>query len=90
MCTGNAQTIRVTHPFHPLYGKKFIVVERGLPWGHDSVWYTDEAGVFRRLPTAWTSLVEPDPWVVLSGGRSAFRLEDLLSLVDLVDDLRGR
>ena len=37
-----------------------------------------------RLPVAWTSLRPPDPWIDVAAGRSLFRVEDLLRLVDLI------
>ena len=38
----------------------------------------------RSVPTAWTTVAGADPFVILSAGRSFFRIEDLLSLVTLV------
>ena len=36
------------------------------------------------IPASWTDVVAPDPVVVLSAGRSPFRLDDLLELTRLV------
>ena len=41
----------------------------------------------RSLPASWTDVDEPDPFQVLSAGRSLFRVDDLLSLVALLDEL---
>jgi hypothetical protein len=57
-------------------------------WGEDRVFFFDEHGAQRSLPTAWTDAVAPDPFVALSGRRSAFRLEDLVALGELIDSLR--
>jgi hypothetical protein len=38
----------------------------------------------RALPAAWTSIVPPDPNVVLAAGRAAFRVADLLQLSQLI------
>jgi len=38
----------------------------------------------RTLPAAWTSIVPPDPGVVLAAGQAAFRVADLLPLVHLI------
>ena len=38
------------------------------------------------LPARWTDLVDPDPFVVLSAGRSLARVEDLLTLAGLVEE----
>ena len=38
------------------------------------------------LPAEWTDVVAPDPFVVVSQGRSPFHLESLTRLADLVDE----
>jgi len=78
------QFFQVTHPFHPLCGREFTLVDRRTTWGEDRVYYYDEAGRLRRLPAAWTSVVTPTPFEVLSAGRSHFRIDDLLQLVALI------
>lgn len=40
------------------------------------------------FPIGWTVVGEPDPFVALSGGRAMARVEDLLRLVHLLQDLR--
>jgi hypothetical protein len=74
----------VTHPFHPLRGREFALVDRRSTWGEDRVYYEDETGALRRLPTAWTSLAAATPFEVMSAGRSHFRIDDLLQLVVLI------
>jgi hypothetical protein len=37
------------------------------------------------LPAAWTDRALNDPFVELAGGRSAFRVCDLLELVSLIE-----
>lgn len=49
--------------------------------------FEDGEGRVRWLATAWTSVAAPDPFVTLSGGRSYFRIEDLLRLARLVTTL---
>ena len=56
-------------------------------WGEDRVFFFSEDGTQKSLPRAWTDMADPDPFVVLGEGRSAFRIADLLQLVDLLDDL---
>ena len=41
------------------------------------------------MPISFTSLASLDPFVVLAAGRSHFRLEDLLKLAKLVEELKG-
>jgi hypothetical protein len=54
-------------------------------WGEDRVWLYDEQGRLRRVPTAWTDRALIDPFVALAGGRSAFRVCDLLELASLIE-----
>jgi len=44
----------------------------------------DADGWVHAIPLAWTDAAEEDPFVVLSGGRACFRVEDLLRLADLI------
>ncbi len=80
----------MTHPFHPWRGREFVFVVARRTWGEDRVFFVDEVGVQRSLPRAWTDAADVDPVVVLAAGRSPFRVEDLLELVELIDCLRGR
>ena len=75
---------RVTHPFHPLHGQEFDLVESKTCWGGPRVYFCDRDGRLRSLPTAWTSMEPADPFVETADGRSAFRLDDLLHLVELL------
>jgi hypothetical protein len=77
---------RVTHPFHPLLGREYELIDYRHFWSEDRVVYVDETGQARSLPARWTSAVADDPAVVVSAGRSHFRVADLVALVKL---LRG-
>jgi Family of unknown function (DUF5372) len=83
------QAFKVTHPFHPLFGQHFGLISRWRNWGGDRVLFEDSEGRVRSLPTAWTSVAVPDPFVSVSAGRSYFRTEDLLALVSLIRPLSG-
>jgi hypothetical protein len=74
----------VTHPFHPLLGREYDLVEYRHFWSEDWVAYLGEAGERRFLPARWTSAVAEDPAVVVSAGRSHFRVADLIELAKLV------
>ena len=74
----------VTHPFHPLYGQQFEILNYRHNWGEYRVSFYETADHVRILPAAWTSLAPPDPSVVLAGGRAAFRVADLLQLSSLI------
>lgn len=58
-------------------------------WSEDRVFFLDEEGTRCSLLRAWTDAADPDPFVMLAGGRSALRVADLLALVELVDGLRA-
>ena len=77
----------MTHPFHPWLGREFPFVAVRQTWGEDRVSFFD-GDVQRSLPRGWTDAADVDPFVVLAAGRSAFRVEDLVALVDLVAELR--
>jgi hypothetical protein len=82
--------VRVTHPFHPLFGRELEFVERRQCWRGDRVYYFDEDGRRCRIPTEWTDEAPVDPFVVAAEGRCPFRTEDLVELAGLVDSLRLR
>jgi hypothetical protein len=74
----------VTHPFHPLFGREYDLIDYRHFWAEDRVVYVDETGVARSLPARWTSAVAEDPAVIVSAGRSHFRGADLVELAKLV------
>lgn len=74
----------MTHPFHPLYGQQFEILTCRHNWGEYRVTFYDTPDHVRGLPAAWTSIVPPDPNVVLAAGRAAFRVADLLQLSQLI------
>jgi hypothetical protein len=78
----------VTHPFHPLYGGTYEVVDRRRC--HEEYLYLEVDGErVQRLPVGWTSLGGVDPFVQRSAGRSLFRVDDLLRLSELVAEIGG-
>ena len=54
------------------------------------MFFFDVDGVQRSLPTEWTDAGDPDPFVVVAGGRCPFRVVDLLELVQGVDHAHVR
>jgi hypothetical protein len=87
-CDVETHTAQITHPFHPLTGKVLEVVDRGRCIDGEIVFLEHEDDRVIRIPAAWTSLGPIDELVVLSGGRSPLRVDDLLRLSELVDELR--
>lgn len=81
----------MTHPFHPLLGQEFDLVGYAHTWGEHRVFFRElgEERV-RSMPAGWTDVEGPDPFLVLSGRRTCFRVEDLAALVRLIDELDGR
>ncbi|HZL95808.1 MAG TPA: DUF5372 family protein [Vicinamibacterales bacterium] len=77
----------MTHPFHPWHGREYELVTYRLNWGEHRVYFFDEQGDLAALPAAWTSVGLRDPFVEVSGGRSAFRFVDLLELSRFVQVL---
>ena len=78
----------MTHPFHPLHGKRFELLTYRKTWGEDRVFF-QEAGRLRALPAGWTDAVEPPVFVTLAAGRAHFRPDDLLRLAELVHGARA-
>ncbi|MBI4704891.1 MAG: hypothetical protein HY744_27620 [Deltaproteobacteria bacterium] len=74
----------MTHPFHPLVGREYDLIDCRHFWGEDRVVYVGETGEARSLPAPWTSAVAEDPAVVVSAGRSHFRVADLVELAKVV------
>jgi hypothetical protein len=80
--------VRVTHRFHPLFGRVFEFVAHRQNWGEDRVHLHDENGVLFSLPAGWTDVAAADPFAVIADGRCPFTAGGLLALADLVDRLR--
>jgi len=79
----------VVHPYHPLFGREFRVADYRHNWGEDRVYFHRPNGVLASIPTGWTSLLGPDPFVVMAAGRSHFRVGDLVELVRLIEGLKS-
>jgi hypothetical protein len=78
----------ITHPFHPLHGRTFVLVDERRNRHGDRVWFRADDGRARSVPASWTSLGVPDAFAVTAAGRASFRPEDLLALAALLDALR--
>ncbi len=75
----------MTHPFHPWHERELLFVALRQTWGEDRVFFLDEEGMLKSLPTAWTDAAVPDVVVAIGAGRSPFRCEDLLRLAAMID-----
>jgi Family of unknown function (DUF5372) len=83
------QKVRVTHRFHPLFGREFEFVVHRQNWGEDRVHVRDEDGRLFSLPAGWTDAAAVDPFVVIAAGRCAFTVSGLLAVADVIDSLRA-
>jgi hypothetical protein len=79
-----SKAVKCEHPFHPWRGRCFPVVVAKPLWGEERVTLELPDGAPYSVPISWTDLRPADPYVSLAGGRSHFRVEDLLALDDLV------
>jgi len=80
--------VLVTHPFHPLKGKKIAAVYRRNNWGEDRVMYLARSDKRpRSIPTSWTDIVPEDEFRRISRGRAAFRAVDLVELSAVIERL---
>lgn len=79
----------VTHPFHPLSGQRFPLLAQRRAWGEWRVFFHDPlTHRVRSLPTAWTDLAPPDPFVILAAGHAILRFTDLQALHRLLSNLQ--
>jgi hypothetical protein len=81
--------VRVTHPFHPLFGRSFELLNCRFNWGEQRVQFRDEQGQVFLLPASWTDVVAADPFVVMAAGRSPFRAIDLIELAVMLNRLQS-
>src|SRR6266550_3040741 len=87
--SSDSQRFRVTHPFHPLSGHEYDLVGFAHTWGEHRVFFREPGQTrVRSLPANWTDVDGPDPFLVLSAGRSHFRPEDLIQLALLLTRLK--
>jgi Family of unknown function (DUF5372) len=73
--------VRITHPFHPLFGQEFDLVSHRHAWSQDRVYFHNDQG---RL----TSVEAEDPFVAMAAGRSALHMAALQTLATLVRRVR--
>src|SRR6266496_1560958 len=66
-------SVRVTHRFHPLFGRSLEFVKRCRTWQSDRVFFFDDAGELASLPAEWTDVVLADLVGVLGPGSGADR-----------------
>jgi len=67
-----------------------MLATRKQTWGEDRVMYFDPQGRVHSLPAAWTDIDPLDTRSEVAAGRAYLRADDLLTLVELVFEVRGR
>jgi hypothetical protein len=87
--SGAQPRFRVTHPFHPLFGREFDLIEYRQNWGEDRVYFRDAEGRLQSILANCTDAGGADAFVEISAGRCFFRYEDLVRLADLLKGKEG-
>jgi hypothetical protein len=83
----NNKTFRIIHPFHPYRNVEFEVSNvRQIP-GECRVFFFNTKGRKSSVPLDWTDIGPKDPFVAVSAGHALFRVEDLLGLVRLIEEI---
>ncbi len=77
------------HPFHPLYKHEFILLDNRHNWGEERVFYYDENGELKSLPTQWTNVIAQDPFVKKSSGRAYFNINGLIELTEIIKKIKN-
>jgi hypothetical protein len=85
----NNKTFRIIHPFHPYRNIEFEINNvRRIP-GECRVFFFNTKGRKSSVPLDWTDIGLKDPFVAVSAGRAFFRVEDLLALVRLIEEINS-
>ena len=79
-----SRQVRVTHPFHPLSGRQFDLIEHRAIFAEHIVYFHDDFGDVREVPAAWTDFMAPDPFIEIAAGQSPLHAGRLLELATLL------
>jgi hypothetical protein len=85
----NNKTFRIIHPFHPYKNIEFEIDSEKRIAYERRVFFFNTKGRKSSVPLHWTDIGPKDPFVVVSAGRSFFRVEDLLGLVRLIEEINS-
>ena len=86
--TDKRRKVRITHPFHPLCGKQFDVVEHKYIYAESYLFFYDSFGHLRQIPAVWTDFLKIDAFVEVAAARSALHAYFLLELAELLKHVR--
>jgi len=84
-----AGKVKVTHPFHPLHGMEFELVNQYNCWGENRAYFYNPDNQLISLPSRWTNIVMPDPFVIQSAGRCILHYQYLPTIVKLLKELKS-
>jgi uncharacterized protein DUF5372 len=76
--------IRITHPFHPLSGKQFDLLEHRRIYSESYLYFHDDCDEVRVIPAIWTDFGKMDAFVEMAARTSPLHARCLLELADLV------
>ncbi|WP_318880603.1 DUF5372 family protein [Sinorhizobium meliloti] len=82
--------MRITHPFHPLFLRQLPCVGKRYNRLGERLLLQNEDATVWSVPPQWTDLVNLDPEVVMSNGRSLLRMVALMKLATLVERLSSK
>ncbi|UCD77844.1 MAG: hypothetical protein JSW26_20885 [Desulfobacterales bacterium] len=83
------KAFRIIHPFHPYRNIEFEV-DRVKRIAYESrILFFNKKGRRSSVPLDWTDMGAMDPFVAVSAGRALFRVEDLLGLVRLIEEIKS-
>ena len=85
----NYQTFRIIHPFHPYRNIEFEIDSVKRIAYESRVFFFNTKGRKSSVPLDWTDIGPEDPFIAVSVGRSFFRVEDLLGLVRLIEEINS-
>ena len=77
----------ITHPYHPLLGKKFPIVNEKQIGGIETLFLKGTSSGTFPMPKDWTDQVPPPLYEMLNIEPPILKIECLLKLVDIVDNL---
>jgi hypothetical protein len=58
-------------------------------YGDDLNFFRDRLGYVTAVPTRWTTIEIEDPFLIVSAGRSHFRVQDLIDLASLISEIQS-
>jgi len=78
------QEFTVTHPFHPLSGRRLRLAEQRNSYKYAQAWYVDDRGTLAHIPLEFTDLAPIDIVRRLAPEPTHLKLQDLIDLRELM------